>query len=200
MLEAGSSADRRGIRPGYVWAIGLVALVVISLISVATLVEFGSRTAEMSRLLAAVEASESQMKQTQERMQAVMDEFGGGDITDAERQRITDELTVIARESSTSIAQAGAGVAAVQTLPWHTKSADAQRAYLRHNQAWVDYMVAAAEDPLQWFAPQEEVNDSFADARDPLVRGLMLLDPFDLLVRVEAIYDDGAEGSAGEQA
>jgi hypothetical protein len=58
-------------------------------------------------------------------------------------------------------------------------------------------MAAAAEDPAEWFRPQPVVNDTFAEAKDPLIAAVPLFDPLGTLERIELIYFTGS-GDAGD--
>lgn len=189
--SAASSArpsGRLGLWVGGV--IGLLVLMCITAASMAVLGDLTARTVEMNRLLTAVEASEAAMKQAQDDVNSALEPYATGNMTEAERAQVQAELKAIATRGQESIGAAGQQVKSVGILPWHTKIADAQRAYLRHNAAWVAYMIAASDQPEQWFAEQPEVNQSFADAKDPFVRAVTLFDIGNALERIKAIFAD----------
>ena len=183
---------RSSSRPG-LWiggVIGLFVLVCVTAASLAVMGDLAARTVEMNRLLTAVEASESAMKQAQDDVTAALEPYAAGDMTQAERAKLQSELKAIATKGQQSIGAAGQQVKSVGVLPWHTKIAEAQRAYLRHNAAWVAYMIAASDQPEQWFADQPEVNQSFADAKQPFIQAVTLFDIGNALERIKAIFAD----------
>ena len=74
-----------------------------------------------------------------------------------------------------------------------------QQAYLAHNQAWQDYLAAAAEDPRQFAVTHDDINATWASA-ETVVRGAVPQpDLFDLDGRVDAIFaDDPPEAVEGQ--
>ena len=140
------------------------------------------------------------MMATQEEFATVMATVDRESLTDLEREALRTELTELAQESQASIGLAGIGVADVSVLPWHTSITNARDVSLEHNSAWVDYMAAAAADPAEWFRPQAAVNDTFADARVPLIEAVPLVDVLQTLARIEFIYVSGSGDSGSEQA
>ena len=196
VLEAGPRAHpraRRGIPAVVIWVVGLAALVVLTVVASAAVGDLAARTVEGDQLLTAVEASELAMSTAQAEFDTVVSEYDVDTMTDADREELLDRLGEVAARGEVAIAQAGQGVAEVDVLPWHTNIARARDAYLAHNAAWGDDLAAAAQDPTEWFAPQPAVNETFAEAKTPLVEAIPLLDLGDLLKRVEAIYVDGSE-------
>lgn len=200
VLEAGPRAHPRGMPTGLVWALGIGALVLITLANIVVVADLAARTAEADALVTAIESSESSMKATQDEFGRVLDGYDTENLTDAQREKLRAELARVAQEGQASIALAGVGVADVSVLPWHTSTEAAQSAYLAHNQAWVDYMAAASKDPAEWFRPQAAVNDTFAAARDPLVEAVPLFDVLRTLPRIELIYVTGGADDGGGQS
>ena len=200
VLEAGPEPKRRAVRPWAVWTAGIAALVVLTVANALAVAELASRTAEADALVTAVEASESAMKSTQDEFAAVVEEYDTESLTDAEREELRGRLSDVAERGGAAIASAGEGVAEVQVLPWHGSVAAAQEAYLAHNRAWVAYMAAAAEDPAEWFRPQPDVNDTFAQAKEPLVAAVPLFDLLGTLPRIELIYVTGSGDSGDAQS
>ena len=206
---AGPNAHPRGGRSWVAWIIGAVVLVVVSAASLAVLADLAARTMEMNQLLTAIESSESAMQQAQDDVNAALEPYSANDMTEKERRRLQARLKAIAGEGQQAIGQAGVEVQAVSVLPWHTQIADAQRAYLRHNTAWVAYMIAASDRPEQWFVEQPEVNDSFAAAKGPLIQGVTLFDFGRAMERLEEIFapdapdedshDGGSSGGGNSQ-
>lgn len=192
VLQAGPPQQPRPFPAGAAWAVGLAFLAVFCLASVLGLVELATRNAEAARLLAAVEASEAAMVVTQERVtEAFQDVPEQPSQSDVEALRA--ELSGIAADGQAAIAQAGIGVTEVSALPWHSATRDAKAAYLAHNQAWVDYLGAATEDPEEFLRAQPEVNETFAAARLPLFAAVPLLDLVSGGDRILVIYDDGGD-------
>jgi hypothetical protein len=185
---------------GIVWAIGIAALVVITAANLFVAAELALRSAESFTLVTAVEQSEAAMKATQVEFDEVLASYDTENLTDEEREQLRAELSDVAERGGVAIADAGGFVAGLLIVPWHTQLLDAQEAYLAHNQAWVDYMAAAAEDPSEWFRPQPAVNDTFAEAKDPLVAAVPLFDPLSTLERIELIYFTGSGDSGDGQS
>lgn len=201
VLETGQERPSRGAPAWLLWAVGAVALVALTTANLAVAGELALRSVEADVLVRAVEQSETAMKTAQADFDDVLSAYDTDDLTDDEREQLRGELADVAARGEAAIAFAGAEIADVAILPWHTKLIAAREAYLAHNQAWVDYMAAAAEDPAEWFRPQPAVNDTFADAKLPLVEAVPLFDPLDTLSRIELIYITGSGDSAdGQQA
>jgi hypothetical protein len=165
--------------------------------------DWGVRNIEMRNLVTAVEASEQAMQQTQDRVSEAFAPFDiGGPLTPEETSLLRDQLSGIAKDGKVAIEQAGVVVAEVDTQPWHRAIQEAQLAYLVHNQAWVDYLTAASEDPVEFVNPQPLVNETFALAEPIMKRAVPQPALFDLDQRVAQIFIDGApdeevaEGSA----
>lgn len=200
VLETGQEPSRRGSPTWLVWAIGALALVLLTTANLAVGGELVARSLEANDLVSAVEQSETAMKTTQADFEDAISAYDTDNLTDAEREQLLTDLSEVAARGEEAIAAAGAGVADVPILPWHTQLLDAQQAYLAHNEAWVDYMAAAAEDPAEWFRPQPAVNDTFAEAKLPLVEAVPLFDFLQTLPRIELIYVSGSGDSGGGQA
>jgi hypothetical protein len=200
VLETGQESPRRGVPAWVVWTIGIAALVLITAANLAVAAELGIRSAEADNLVTTVEQSEAAMKATQVEFDEVLASYDTENLTDEEREQLRAELSDVAERGGAAIAAAGAGVAEVEFMPWHSQVQAAQEAYLAHNQAWVDYMAAAAEDPAEWFRPQPAVNDTFADAKLPLVEAVPLFDPLGTLERIQFIYVSGSGDSGGGES
>ena len=201
VLEAGPRGGRRAHRrPAFWWILGTAYLVVFSLVATSALIILGSQTVQAERLFTAVEASERSMGFVQEQVADVFEQFDAGDLTEAERAELVDELRAIAIEGEVSIASAGQRIERVRIWPINTRLVQARTVYLRHNQAWVDYMARAAEDPAEFVSPQPEVNSSFFDARIPLLNAIPAIDLLDLQRRLDAIYAEDGEPGDGTEA
>lgn len=196
VLEAGPKAHRRGVHPWFIWAIGIVVLVVLTVVAVGVAIDYSARVAEADRLLTAIEGSEAAMSQTQDKVVAALTPLASGDMTAADRDKLRAELSQIAAEGQQSISAAGQQVQDVSILPWHSNIKAAQAAYLAHNGAWVHYMAAATTNPDEFVKAQEEVNATFAAAHQPLERAIVHWDFMHLLDRVIAIYDEGTQDSS----
>lgn len=198
VLEAGPQrASRGGRRPAFWWTVGITYLVVFTLAASTALVVFAAQTVQADRLITAVEASERAMGVVQRQVGDVFEELNSEDLTEERRAELVDELSVIATEGEVAIAEAGEQVAQVRIWPINSRLEEAREAYLRHNRAWVDYMARAAEDPAEFVSPQQEVNDSFFDARGPLFRAVPVLDLLDLQARLRVIYAEPEGGGGG---
>jgi hypothetical protein len=155
--------------------------------------DWGVRNVEMRNLVSAVEASEAAMTTTQEQVSNAFAPFDiGGPLTPEETELLRQQLTTIARDARVSIEQAGIAVAEVDVQPWHRAIKDAQLAYLVHNQAWVRYMEAAAQDPVEFINPQPLVNETFELAEPIMKRAVPQPPLFDLQARVAQIFIDGS--------
>lgn len=193
VLEVGPS-KRRAVRPGVIWAVGLVYLVVFSILATTGLVLFVGRTVQAERLLTAVEMSESAMVGVQAEVTVVFAQFEEEGLTEDRRQELIAELQEIAERGEASIAAAGAQVEAVEVWPINAGIEQAKEAYLAHNIAWQEYLARAAEDPAEFVSPQPEVNDTFFEARGPLWRAVPGIDLLDLERRLRVIYADSESG------
>ena len=177
------------------WLGPVLAAVVFLLVLVAGglfTADWGVRNVEMRNLVTAVEASEAAMTTTQEELSKAFAPFDiGGPLTPEETSLLRQQLTTIARDAQVSIEQAGIAVAEVDVQPWHRPIKDAQMAYLVHNQAWVKYMEAAAEDPVEFVNPQPLVNETFMLAEPIMKRAVPQPPLFNLDERVAKIFIDG---------
>lgn len=127
------------------------------------------------------------MTWTQEQVQAVL-QGGGENPTDAQVTEAATELRAIAAEGRDRIKAAGDAVAAVPVSPWHGDLLRAREAYLRHNQAWQDYLGRAAEDAGEFGRPQEQVDSTFM-AAEPLFRAAIPNpDVFGIQDRIDVIF------------
>lgn len=200
VLETGQERPSRGLPSWLVWTVGIAALVLLTAANLIVGGELALRSVEADNLVRAVEQSETAMKTTQADFNEVLSAYDTENLTDEEREQLRTELADVAARGEVAIAGAGEGVAEVQIMPWHAQLLDARGAYLAHNQAWVAYMAAAAEDPAEWFRPQPSVNETFADAKLPLVEAVPLFDPLDTLSRIEVIYVTGSGDSGDGQS
>lgn len=200
VLETGQERPSRGLPSWLVWTVGVAALILLTAANMVVGGELALRAIEADNLVRAVEQSEGAMKTTQAAFDEVLSGYDTENLTDEEREQLRTELAEVAAQGEVAIAAAGEGVADVQILPWHAQQLDAREAYLAHNEAWVAYMAAAAEDPGEWFRPQPAVNDTFAAAKLPLVEAVPLFDPLGTLSRIEVIFVTGSGESGGGQS
>jgi len=200
VLETGQERPSRGLPSWLVWTVGIAALVLLTAANLIVGGELALRSVEADNLVRAVEQSETAMKTTQAEFDEVLSAYDTENLTDEEREQLRMELADVAARGEVAIAGAGEGVAEVQIMPWHAQLLGAREAYLAHNQAWVAYMAAAAEDPAEWFRPQPAVNETFADAKLPLVEAVPLFDPLDVFPRIELIYITGSGDSGDGQS
>jgi len=192
VIPEGTPPRQRGI-PRWIPFISGVAVFALALVfGGALLADWGLRNMEMRDLVSAIEDSEREMMQTQDEVTAALQPFEvGGALTPEETEALRGKLVEIARDAETRIQTAGERVAEVRIQPWHRAISDAQLAYLVHNQAWVRYMAAATNDPIEFLNPQPLVNQTFLDAEPIMVKAVPLPALFDLDQRVAQIFIDG---------
>jgi hypothetical protein len=192
VIPEGTAPDRRGIPRWIPFMAGAVVFVLALVFGGALMADWGLRNVEMRDLVSAIENSEREMMQTQDEVTAALQPFEvGGALTPEETDALRGKLVEIARGAETRIQSAGERVAEVRIQPWHRAISDAQLAYLVHNQAWVRYMAAAANDPIEFLNPQPLVNQTFLDAEPIMVKAVPIPPLFDLDKRVAQIFIDG---------
>ena len=184
--------------------IGAVAFVAVLLGAGLIAGDWVKRNTEMRALVTQVEVSEQAMEDTQ---QAVQDAFSGFEakapLSEENRAALDELLRDAASAGLRKVTSAGDLVASVRPLPWHTDILEAQRAYLAHNQAWQDYLAAAAQDPAEFGLTHDDVNSTFAAAERPMREALPSPDAFGLLAHLDRIFapspavDSGPSAQAG---
>lgn len=158
------------------------------------------RQAEMEQLVTRVEASEAEMVEVQAEIEAITDDYESlPDPDDADRAELVGRLADAAAYGQEAIAEAGAVVASDDYLPWHASIIRAQRDYLAHNQAWQDYLEAAAIDPGELTLTQDDINSTFLDAETSMRAALPPLATSELRQRVDLIFAE-PEGAGGQAA
>ena len=156
------------------------------------------RQAEMAQLVTRVEASEATMVEVQDEIDAITQEYESlPSPDDQDRAELVGRLADAAAYGQEAIAEAGAGVAGDDYLPWHTSIRRAQQDYLAHNQAWQDYLEAAAVDPGELTLPQDDINSTFLEAEASMRKALPPFSSDDLLERVDIIFAE-PEGEPGQ--
>jgi hypothetical protein len=156
-----------------------------------------ARNIEMRALITQIESSESAMSALQAKVGEIATAHQDATLTDAERAAIDEDLKAAAADARDQIADAGARVAAVQWLAWHTEVGAAQQAYLAHNKAWQDYLNRAAQDPSELALPQDQVNETFAAAEAPIRAAVPARALFHLRDRVDVIFAPPPDVSGG---
>ncbi len=168
--------------------VGLVTFVVVLVGAVLVLADWVERNLEMRALVTNIEMSEAAMADVQEAIADMAVHFDPNTpLTEEEQAAVDDELKGIASQGADGVGRAGGLVAAVPVLPWHADILAAQEAYLAHNQAWQDYLTAAAADPTEFAKPQDAVNETFAAAEQPMRTAVPPLTLFELKRRVDVI-------------
>jgi len=162
-----------------------------------------ARNIEMDRLVSAIEKSESAMGEVQDRVSLVFEELDGevppqDERANAETAAAVAKLAAIAVDGEQAIAAAAREISNVTVLPWHAKIIQARDTYLLHNYAWQAYMQSAQQDPVAFTVPQNLVNQTFEDAEEPLMRAVPAPSLFDLLERVESIFEEGSPQVSGD--
>lgn len=176
--------------------VGIVVLAIVVIGSAAVAADWASRNAEAANLVDAIERSEAAMGWTQGQLAPLLGKDGGGladgKLTDDERATVEQAISSVAGDGGDRIAQAGLAVKQVRVLPWHRDILAAQAAYVRHNQAWQDYMGRTVADPLEVTRDQPEVNDSFMAVEPLLTDAVPTPALWNLADRVAAIFTEGA--------
>lgn len=194
-------AHRRRARP---WApvVGGVAVFLVALLVIGAVAgDWAMRTVEMRGLLTRIEASEAAMASTQDAVQAAFDEFTALQSPTADDEAALKEAVQAAAATGLeSVTEAGAGVAAVKVLPWHTTVAEAQTAYVAHNKAWQDYLSRASADAQVLAQPADVVNETFAAAEAPLRAAVPRPDALRMERRIDVIYAPPPMSGDGQQA
>jgi len=179
---------------------GVAFLVTLGFLGpIAVVGDMALRHAEMEQLLTRVEASEAEMVLVQEEIEAITDDYESlPEPDDADRAELVGRLADAAAYGQEAIAEAGAVVAGDSYLPWHTSIVEAQRDYLAHNQAWQDYLEAAAIDPGELTMTQDDINTTFLDAEASMRAAVPPFASPELRQRVDLIFaePEGEEGQA----
>ena len=203
-LEAGGpERPKRRARP---WApiIGGVVVFLVVLFGVGTItVDWVDRNLEMRQLVSQIEVSEQAMAGTQVDLADAIEAFRAKETpTDADRAALDEALKAAATKGLAGVTKGGALVASVKVVPWHSDIKAAQKAYLAHNHAWQDYLGKASKDAAEFSKTQEAVNNTFADAEQPIRTAVPRPDLFNLGARVQVIYaaDPAAPDGSGQQA
>jgi hypothetical protein len=188
---APAPAGRRN-RTGRV--IGAV-LLILALLAVAVLVgDWLARNVEMDRMVSGIEESEAAMITAIDEVRAALDE---DPLADGLAPETGDALVQIAQDAGDAVAAAANEIDAVVIQPWHEDIVLARDVYLAHNQAWQDFLAAAAEDPQEWFRDYEPINTTW-DAVGPTLRAAVPTPAlWDLADRVEVVLDDGEDAEEG---
>jgi hypothetical protein len=168
-------------------------LVVVAVLGGAVLVgDWLARSAEMDRLVAGIEESEAAMIAAMGAVRAALDDDSAAEGLS---QATAEALQSIAAEGEAAVAQAATGIAAVVIQPWHDDVLLAQDRYLEHNQAWQEFLAAAAEEPERWFVEYEPITTTW-DAFGPALRSAVPTPAlWDVAERVEVILDDDSGDS-----
>lgn len=180
---------------GVVFLVTLVSFGPIALVG-----DIALRNAEMEQLLTRVEASEAQMVEVQDEIGVITEDYESlADPDDADRAELVGRLADAAAYGQEAIAEAGAVVASDTFLPWHTSILRAQQDYLAHNQAWQDYLEAAAVDPGELTLPQDDIDSTFVEAEESMRAALPPFASDELRQRLELIFAE-PEGEGGQAA
>jgi hypothetical protein len=164
---------------------GGVGLMVLA--SLAMVGDWAARNYEMTRLLAAIEASEAQMSAAQDEINSV--EFSPSPSAE-ELARARDELSAAAAAGRDGVRAAGEQVGLVSFLPWHGDMVSAQGAYLAHNGAWVDYLSAGADDPQTMFDGEDAIEPTWRHAEFQVREAVPPLPWPGISGRVDRIFTD----------
>ncbi|MHB1067505.1 MAG: hypothetical protein ACYC2Z_08800 [Candidatus Nanopelagicales bacterium] len=181
-------------------ALGAVVFLAVLVAGGLVAADWVKRGTEMRALVAQIEVSEAAMGDAQDAVREAFAPYEGtGALTDADRQALDAALSAVARDGLAGVAQGAELVGSVAALPWHRDIVAAQAAYLAHNQAWQDYLAAAAEDPAQFAITQDDVNSTWESAEPVVRRAVPQPDLFALGDRVDAIFADEPASAAEGQ-
>lgn len=178
--------------------VGVIAFVVVVGIASLFIGDWLARNSEATRLVDRIEASEASMIAFQADVDVALAALGDPQSATPEQiDAFNSALQGVAAEDLPAIESAGADVAAVSVLPWHSELAQARDAYAEHNAAWQEYLTAMVDDPAVFSAPQNRINDSFMAAEE-IIRAAMP-DPalFDIDSRIEVIFAPPAIETTG---
>lgn len=177
--------------------LGLLSFLLILVAGGALVGDWTLRNSEMRELVTAIEASENEMRVTQEQVTEVFAPFDvGGPLSPEETALLTRQLADIASNARERIERAGSVVASVSVMPWHSAILSAQESYVVHNGAWIDYMARAAQDPVEFVNPQPFVNSSFM-AAEPILRAAVPIPAlYAIDQRVAQIFIEGMPDEA----
>jgi hypothetical protein len=177
--------------------IGALAFLVVLAGFAAVAGDWFARNVEMRALITQIESSEAAMSALQTQVAAIASAHEGTTLTDQERAAIDEELKADAAAARDQIAAAGKRIAAVQWLAWHPEVGAAQKAYLAHNRAWQEYLDRASRDVAELVKPQDQVNETFAAAEEPIRDAVPADALFDLRERVDTIFAPPPSASNG---
>ncbi len=162
-----------------------VTLIVIGVVGLVG--DWATRSYEMLRLTAAIERSEAAMATAQDGIGAV----ALSDHPDAaEKERATHDLAAISATGRDAVSSAGAGVAGLSFLPWHTEVIRAQAAYLDHNAAWVEYLDRGSDTPLTLFQDDNRIEPTWVAAEKYVRAGVPFPALPPLAWRIDDIFRD----------
>lgn len=184
------------------WAAGALAFALTLLVGGVLIADWAWRVSQMDTLLDRVEASEAAMGALQDAAAEAFEDHGSGSTED--QDALDSELRALAAEAEIDIAAAGDAVADMQIAFWHVGLERARDAYLQHNIAWQEYMARASESSSEFLQPQEAVNQTFFDAREPFIDALPDPYPDQQLERIVVIFEvpepSDSGGSGGMSA
>jgi len=178
---------RRALWP---WIITGVAILGIGALLVAAVADWGARTLEMRALVNDIEASETAMVVSNDEITALLEKLGTA-TTVEEQRAIIEEMGEIAGVRAEILRQAGDRVAGIRIAPWHRAVERARTAYLAHNRAWQEYLLAGAADPQALFDEWPNIASTWDALKGPLRRAVPVPDPWDLRGRVDLLLKDG---------
>jgi hypothetical protein len=172
-----------------------IALLIAALVAAAALVgDWLARNVEMDRLVTGIEESEAAMTTAIDGVRATLAEDPPAEGLSPATGEALQEIATVGGDA---VAAAAVDIGNVAIQPWHEDIVLARDVYLAHNQAWQDFLAAAAEDPEQWFAEYEPINTTW-EAVGPVLRGAVPTPAlWDVAERVEIILDDGEQAGEG---
>lgn len=112
------------------------------------------------------------------------------DYSEQERTQFRTAIESAAQEALVEVQVAGAAVASVRVLPWHSRIHDAKRRYLEHSKAWERYLKSAASEAssLDDRAALAEIKATFKIAEGAFKAAVPIYSPFNAEARIQRIF------------
>ncbi len=170
---------------------GLLALLLTVTLGGAVAGNWIVANAQMHALLTAVQGSETDMTKVQDEVTAAFHAYGAlKSPTAADQDRLNASLSNIATDGASQVGAAGQQVADVAIAPWNTALLHAQHAYEVHNQAWVNYLAAAALNPLEFTKNQPAINSSWRVVQKAFPAALPVPALYGMTATVHTLFTD----------
>jgi hypothetical protein len=178
-------------------------LVLVTLIALVAL-DWWQANREMDQLLDAVQLSERAIRDGNSRLEsalqesdlASLDDSSGLVVPESERQAIIadarESLSRTSGSAAVNVQTAGAEVEDVLIFPWHRSLVEASDAYLDHNEAWREYLLAIAAEPSKMYDPAltSQIEATSRISRRRFDDALPLWPQYDAQQRVTRLFEE----------